>query len=318
RHVIAYLTQPTNAYGEDDDVRRTGVGCSGSNRASPVGASATHARSSRGANGLGKVPPRCRRTANSSPRGDADIDRFIGVPSESASRGVTELRQLARQHYHNTVKVSKLATAHKMVTILFSDIVGFTAFSRQVPAITVMRFLNELYQKLDALLDIYKVYKVETIGDCYVVAGGLVRYDEDGLCTVLPEGEIDELHAVRVMEFAKAMLKASREVTLPTTGEPVQVRLGLHSGPAMSGVVGSKMPRFTVFGETVEAAHRMESSGRPGRIHVSGVTKALLRREAWEQTEGVQIEGRGRIDTYLWLGEEDDDAYKQRVMAVYL
>ncbi|GIL55273.1 hypothetical protein Vafri_10844 [Volvox africanus] len=134
-----------------------------------------------------------------------------------------------------------------------------------------------------------------------VTAMGLsFRYDEDGLCTVLPEGEIDELHAVRVMEFAKAMLKASREVTLPTTGEPVQVRLGLHSGPAMSGVVGSKMPRFTVFGETVEAAHRMESSGRPGRIHVSGTTKALLRREAWEQTEGVQTAAAGSTRTYGW------------------
>ncbi|GLC45221.1 hypothetical protein PLESTM_001703800, partial [Pleodorina starrii] len=233
-------------------------------------------------------------------------------------RGQSQLRQLALQHHQNTVKVSRLATEHQMVTILFSDIVGFTAFSRQVPPLTVMRFLNELYQKLDALLDIYKVYKVETIGDCYVVAGGLVRYDEDGLCTVLPEGEVDELHAVRVMEFAKAMLRASREVALPTTGEPVQVRLGLHSGPAMSGVVGCKMPRFTVFGETVEAAHRMESSGRPGRIHVSGVTRALLRSETWEATEGVQIEGRGRIDTYLWLEEEEDDTYKQRVMAVYL
>ncbi|GLI67470.1 hypothetical protein VaNZ11_011685 [Volvox africanus] len=322
RHVIAYLTTPTNVDGEDDDVRRTGIRRSGSSCAIGAGAPALHGRTSRGANKHGsKVSPRWRRTAggfNSSPRGDADVDGSIGGPSESASRGVMQLRQMARQHYQNTVKVSKLATAHKMVTILFSDIVGFTAFSRQVPPITVMRFLNELYQKLDALLDIYKVYKVETIGDCYVVAGGLVRYDEDGLCTVLPEGEIDELHAVRVMEFAKAMLKASREVALPTTGEPVQVRLGLHSGPAMSGVVGSKMPRFTVFGETVEAAHRMESSGRPGRIHVSGTTKALLRREAWEQTEGVQIDGRGRIDTYLWLGEEDDDAHKQRVMAVYL
>ncbi|EFJ41299.1 guanylyl and adenylyl cyclase family member, partial [Volvox carteri f. nagariensis] len=116
------------------------------------------------------------------------------------------------------------------------------------------------------------VYKVETIGDCYVVAGGLV----------------DELHAVRVMEFAKAMLRVSREVVLPTTGAPVQLRLGLHSGPAMSGVVGSKMPRFTVFGETVEAAHKMEASGVPGRIHVSGATRGLLKSEAWEATEGVQ------------------------------
>ncbi|KXZ49017.1 hypothetical protein GPECTOR_23g106 [Gonium pectorale] len=247
-------------------------------------------------------------------RGAAD-----GEAANSATRGHRQLRQLAMQQQLAALRVSQLATSHRMVTILFSDIVGFTSFSRQVAPLTVMRLLNELYKKLDAMLDIYKVYKVETIGDCYVVAGGLVRYDEDGLCTVLPEGDVDELHAVRVMEFAKAMLRASRTVALPTTGEPLQLRLGLHSGPAMSGVVGSKMPRFTVFGETVDTAHRMEAAGVPGRIHVSAASRALLGREEWAATEGVQIEGRGRMDTYLWVEEaEDDEETKKRVMDVYL
>ncbi|GIL86489.1 hypothetical protein Vretifemale_14796 [Volvox reticuliferus] len=241
----------------------------------------------------------------SHPSGD-DGGKARGSGSSSSCRR-SEWRQLVMQQQLDAIKVSHLATRHKMVTILFSDCVGFTAMCKKVPPLTVMHFLNELYQKLDALLDIYKVYKVETIGDCYVVAGGLVRYDSDGYCSVLPEGEVDELHAVRVMEFGKAMLRASKEVALPTTGEPVQMRLGLHSGPAMSGVVGSKMPRFTVFGETVELAHRMESSGVPNRIHVSGATRELLRKETWEQTEGLLVrklgkgrQQRGGIDG--WLG----------------
>ncbi|GIL59323.1 hypothetical protein Vafri_14218 [Volvox africanus] len=104
----------------------------------------------------------------------------------------------------------------------------------------------QLYSRFDALLDIYKVVKVETIGDAYVVAGGLVRYDTDGFRCVLPEGEVDHLHAVRVVEFARAMLRAARGLTLPHTGEAVMLRLGVHSGALMSGVVGTKQPRFTV------------------------------------------------------------------------
>ncbi|GIL66094.1 hypothetical protein Vafri_19696 [Volvox africanus] len=243
----------------------------------------------------------------------------VNCSGSSSSCRRSEWRQLVMQQQLDAIKVSHLATRHKMVTILFSDCVGFTAMCKKVPPLTVMHFLNELYQKLDALLDIYKVYKVETIGDCYVVAGGLVRYDSDGYCSVLPEGEVDELHAVRVMEFGKAMLRASKEVALPTTNQPVQMRLGLHSGPAMSGVVGSKMPRFTVFGETVELAHRMESSGVPDRIHVSGATRELLRKETWEQTEALLVDDGKRMDTYLWVEEQEEDVlYKQRVMAVYL
>ncbi|GFR46706.1 hypothetical protein Agub_g8326, partial [Astrephomene gubernaculifera] len=186
----------------------------------------------------------------------------------------------------------------------------------QVTPLEVMTFLNQLYSRFDAMLDIYRVYKVETIGDCFMVAGGLVAQDEEGWKTTITH---DQLHAVRVLAFAKAMLREARKVQLPTGG-PVLMRVGMHSGPVMSGVVGSRMPRFCLFGDTVNTASRMESTSKPGRIHVSGDTQALLPNERWEPTGGVQVKGKGVLPTYLWASDacEEKGEQLQRVLGVYL
>ncbi len=192
--------------------------------------------------------------------------------------------------------------------------------SSAAPPLAVMAFLNQLYSRFDGLVDLYKVYKVETIGDCYMVAGGLVAGDEDGYKSVI-SGEEDPLHAVRVMEFAKAMLRAAREVRMPHTGEPVQMRIGLHSGPVTSGVVGDRMPRFCLFGDTVNVASRMESTCRPGAIHVSAATHARLQREAWHDRGLTAVKGKGDMRTYEWAGDVDapfDGGQLQRVIGLYL
>ncbi|GIL58011.1 hypothetical protein Vafri_13200 [Volvox africanus] len=195
------------------------------------------------------------------------------------------------------------ATYHPMVTVLFADIKGFTSLCHQIPATRVMDFLNNLYLRLDTLLDVYGVYKVETIGDCYMVAGGLMIRDADGFMAVRGPGSVDELHAAKVMAFAKAMLREASRVLLPTTRRPVEMRIGLHSGPVMSGIVGSKMPRFCLFGDTVNTASRMESTCTPGSIHVSATTAALLPAEEWEPTGGVQVKGIGVMSTFRWQGD---------------
>ncbi|PNH02565.1 Guanylate cyclase soluble subunit beta-2 [Tetrabaena socialis] len=190
---------------------------------------------------------------------------------------------------------TSVATYHPMVTILFSDIIGFTSMCTEIPATSVMTFLNRLYSQLDSLCDVYGVYKVETIGDCYMVAGGLMTRDADGFMTVRgPEAGVDELHA------AKAMQREASRVMLPTTGTPVQMRIGLHSGPVTSGIVGSKMPRFCLFGDTVNTASRMESTCPPGAVHVSAATRECLPDEEWESTGGLQVKGKGFMNTFRW------------------
>ncbi|KXZ47924.1 hypothetical protein GPECTOR_32g537 [Gonium pectorale] len=203
---------------------------------------------------------------------------------------------------------SQLATKHEAVTILFADIKGFTSMCKEVEPEVVMTFLNDLYNRFDTLLDVYGVYKVETIGDCYMVAGGLIRRDEDGFVSVHGPGAVDPLHAVRVMSFAKAMLREAGKLAMPRTGEPLMIRVGIHSGPVTSGVVGTRMPRFCLFGDTVNTASRMESTAEPGTIHVSGDTKGLLSGEYWGASGGVEVKGKGLMHTYVWLGNENETA----------
>ncbi|GIM06901.1 hypothetical protein Vretimale_11130 [Volvox reticuliferus] len=196
---------------------------------------------------------------------------------------------------------NRLATWHPKVTVLFADIQGFTPMCKVLPARVVMAFLNTLFTRFDAMLDYYRVYKVETIGDCYMVAGGLIREDEDGMAAVQGGGHVDPDQAGNVFAFAKAMLRAAACVKLPTTGTPVRVRVGIHSGPVVSGVVGTRMPRFCLFGDTVNTASRMESTGVPGSIHVSEDTYDMLRHEpGWQPTGGIEVKGKGLMRTHLW------------------
>ncbi|PNH01787.1 Guanylate cyclase soluble subunit beta-2, partial [Tetrabaena socialis] len=119
------------------------------------------------------------------------------------------------------------------------------------------------------------------------VAGGLISKDADGFAAVRKDSN-DKLQAWRVISFAKAMLRDARKVVLPTTGEPVKMRVGVHTGPVVSGIVGTRMPRFCLFGDTINTASRMESTSPYGRVQVSAATHALVPDEDWEPTGGVE------------------------------
>ncbi|KAJ4428491.1 Retinal guanylyl cyclase 1, partial [Periplaneta americana] len=183
------------------------------------------------------------------------------------------------------------------VTIYFSDIVGFTTISAYSTPFEVVDLLNDLYTCFDATINAYNVYKVETIGDAYMVVGGLpVRISD---------------HADQIATMALDLLHQSGRFKirhLPYT--PLRLRIGLHTGPCCAGVVGLTMPRYCLFGDTVNTASRMESTGSAWRIHMSQATKEQLEKVGGYQLEcrgEIDVKGKGKMHTYWLLGKSGFD-----------
>lgn len=199
--------------------------------------------------------------------------------------------------------IGLLARNHEQISLLFMDICGFTHMSKCVSAGQVMGFLNELFSLFDALVEVHGVHKVETAGDCYIVSAGIMvtQQTADGFMHVADSHDPAD-SAARVMAFARDMMTAARCVRMPNDGQPVQVRIGIHTGPCTSGLIGSKLPKFSIFGDSMNTASRMESTAPPGHIQVSEATHALLPHEVWEATGGVEVKGKGLMQTYLWCG----------------
>ncbi|KAL5013856.1 hypothetical protein ScPMuIL_008126 [Solemya velum] len=141
------------------------------------------------------------------------------------------------------------AEFYEHATVFFSDIVGFTIMSAKASPIDIVDFLNKLYQFFDDCLDVYDVYKVETIGDAYMVVSGVPQRN-------------GTLHCSEIALMALDILEGTKEFQIPhLPNETLMLRIGIHTGPCCSGVVGNKMPRFCLFGDTVNTASRMESCG---------------------------------------------------------
>eukprot|EP00045_Choanoeca_perplexa_P006489 m.55473 g.55473 ORF g.55473 m.55473 type:complete len:336 (-) comp13653_c0_seq5:497-1504(-) len=189
--------------------------------------------------------------------------------------------------------VTPEAERYDRVSILFSDIVGFTKISSSVPPCEVMDMLNELFSKFDALCEKYNVFKVETIGDAYMVASGLP----------VPTPH----YADNLAGFAIEMVACAEEVPSPLDGEPLRIRVGMHTGPCMAGVVGRKRPRYCLFGDSVNTASRMESTGVPAAIQVSyAFVKSLTVRDDWNtMSRGIiDVKGKGKMKTHFLLGKK--------------
>lgn len=174
------------------------------------------------------------------------------------------------------------------VTILFADIADFTERAAAMSAAETVAFLNRVFSAFDDLADEFGLEKIKTMGDSYMVAGGL------------PDPRPD--HASAVADMALKMIAATDAIGAEL-GEGISLRIGIHTGPAVAGVIGTRKFFYDVWGDTVNTASRMESHGLPGRIQVSEDTYRLLAGTfAFEERGVVQIKGKGDVMIYFLTG----------------
>ncbi|HSL76677.1 MAG TPA: adenylate/guanylate cyclase domain-containing protein, partial [Candidatus Limnocylindrales bacterium] len=186
-----------------------------------------------------------------------------------------------------------IADEYPAVTVLFADIVGFTELAGRLPAGEVVALLDRLFARFDELVADRGLEKIKTIGDAYMAAGGL------------PEPVAD--HASRVVDLGLAMIDVATHEIDPPAG--LQLRVGVHSGPVIGGVIGHEKLAFDVWGETVNIASRLESQGVPGRVHVSAATRRSIGDRFHVEPSGrVLLRGYGPTDTYTIVGHRQDAA----------
>lgn len=181
-----------------------------------------------------------------------------------------------------------IADAFPDVTVLFADIVNFTPLSARVAPEELVRLLDGLFTDFDELVERHGLEKIKTIGDAYMVAGGL------------PVERPDHAQAVAEMALGMHAVVASRG---PMMGSEFALRIGVDTGPVVAGVIGRKRFIYDLWGDTVNTASRMESHGVPGRIHVTARTRdKLADLYEFESRGEIDIKGKGLMTTYFLLG----------------
>jgi class 3 adenylate cyclase len=176
------------------------------------------------------------------------------------------------------------------VSILFSDLVGFTSLASQMTATELVKMLNDLFTRFDKRADEIGLEKIKTIGDAYMAAGGLPipRPDHPHLCADMALGMLDDLH-----QFNRQH------------GRELNMRIGIDSGPVVAGVIGFTKFSYDLWGNAVNMASRMESTSKTGKIQVSAQTAAALRDSYLLQEAGmVDVKGIGPVQTYYLLGRK--------------
>lgn len=188
-------------------------------------------------------------------------------------------------------KPDAIAEQFSEATILFADIVGFTPLSSTMSAIELVDFLNQIFSAFDQLADEYGLEKIKTIGDAYMAVGGI------------PVPRTD--HAEAVAQMALGMQTAIAQLN-SILNQTFQIRIGLNTGPGVAGVIGVKKFIYDLWGNTVNVASRMESSGVPGKIQVTPETYQLLRHAYLLEERGtIQVKGKGAMNTYWLLGKRE-------------
>jgi class 3 adenylate cyclase len=245
-----------------------------------------------------EIIPNADGTLTAAPQEQSPTDPLNATQQKDAKDPSTRIRNFLSENEGRKSKDEKpIADLFPNTTVMFADIAGFTAWSSQREPIQVFTLLQKVYQSFDKIAKKLGVFKVETIGDCYVAVTGL------------PDPQKD--HAVRMARFARECVYKMQEVvskleiTLgPDTGD-LCMRVGLHSGPVTAGVLRGEKSRFQLFGDTVNTAARMESTGIKNQIQCSTISAELLHaagKGAWlsERKDVVVAKGKGEMKTF-WI-----------------
>ncbi|MEG4032951.1 adenylate/guanylate cyclase domain-containing protein [Microcoleus sp. w1-18aA5] len=185
---------------------------------------------------------------------------------------------------------STIADSFAQVSVLFADIVGFTELSARMSPTELVKRLNVIFSHFDQLAEKYGVEKIKTIGDAYMVVGGLPTPRQD--------------HAEAIAQMALGM-QAKIAKLCAETGEKLAIRVGINSGPVVAGVIGVSKFTYDLWGDTVNVAARMEATGFAGRIQVTDVTYELLKDKYLFERRGViPVKGKGDMMTYWLLGKK--------------
>ncbi|MCB2220613.1 MAG: tetratricopeptide repeat protein [Bacteroidetes bacterium] len=209
---------------------------------------------------------------------DRSDNLLLNILPEEVARELKEKGKAEARHFDS-------------VSILFTDFKGFTEQSTQLSAAELVNELNQCYEAFDGIVEKYNIEKIKTIGDAYMAAGGLPVQTSDSLKnTVLATLEMQDFITRR---------KAERDAK----GEPAfEMRVGIHTGPVVAGIVGVKKFQYDIWGDTVNTASRMESSGEVGKVNISETTYELLKEDAnfaFERRGMIEVKGKGKIEMYF-------------------
>lgn len=187
-----------------------------------------------------------------------------------------------------------IADSFDEVSVLFADLVGFTQFSAQKSPTELVEILNGIFSEFDRLSESRGLEKIKTIGDAYMVVGGL------------PTARADHAQAIALLalEMQSALMRFNLKI-----GENFQLRIGIHSGSVVAGIIGISKFSYDLWGDTVNVASRMESNGMPGKIQVTGATYERLKDEFRFKERGkIPVKGKGEMLTYWLLPAENTES----------
>ncbi|MDH5286406.1 MAG: PAS domain-containing protein, partial [Betaproteobacteria bacterium] len=184
-----------------------------------------------------------------------------------------------------------IADRYSEATILFADLVGFTRLSQRMDPDALVEMLNQVFSRFDALTDRYGLEKIKTIGDCYMVVGGV------------PETRSDHCAAVAAMALDMVRELAAFNAA---SGQSLQIRIGINTGPVVAGVIGRRKFIYDLWGDAVNTASRMESHGEPSRIHATAaVVEAIGHLYRFEERGVIEVKGKGPMATWFLVGPRD-------------